>query len=548
MKNTNAKGKKQGKLSAQFNILIAIITTIIVTVMIIISGIVTRNNVNGELTHQTTVGTNLLAYELSLQENGSDEDKTLLLDRLKEITACEFTIFNGDVREFTTIVVDGQRAVGTVLDPTIADIVLNQGKTYNGEAEILGEKHITTYIPYTDETGEIVGVLFSGIISTANDDEISLALTVSMFVGIALIIIGCLIAKVIVDKVVAKPLEVVMNSAQRIAQGDMHFDLDVDVNNEIGLLAQSFNMMKYNLSTLNKELLSILERISNGEWNVSVDKPEMYIGDWDQLHKSLSKMVQSVHNALSQVSASAVQISSNITMVASGSQALAEGSINQASSVDNLSKNLNSISLQVDDNSKNAKKVNDIAVVSGEVTTSTLTDMNEMLKAMQEISNTSEDIEKVIKVIDDIAFQTNILALNAAVEAARAGTAGKGFAVVADEVRNLAQKSSEAVKNTSELIEHSISAVKTGETIAQKANTSFESLAEKVQQMVGTIDQIAKATQEQAEGIKEITTEIEQISVVVQTNTATSEESAAASQELSAQADTLHSLVEKFKL
>ncbi len=548
MNNTGKPRKKYGKLSVQFNLLIAVMTTIIVTVMILLNGITTRNNVNAELINQCVVGTNLLEYELSLHEVSEMEDKTEVLERLKEITGCELTIFDGDVREFTTIVIDGERAVGTTLDPTIANIVLNQGESYLGETEILGEKHFTSYIPHFDENGEIVGVVFAGISSSSNDAALNSALTIAMLVGIALILIVCIVAKVMIDKSVAKPLSSVMDAAQSIAQGQMHFELDVNSNNEIGHLAYSFNAMKTNLSSLNITLVDMLGKIAKGDWNVDTGNPDIYIGEWAQLYDSMNAMTHSVRNALSQVSSSAEQISSSVTMVSSGAQAMAQGAINQAGSVEILSTNLQEISVQVEDNSRNTKKVNDIAVVSGEVAKSTLDDMKQMLMAMQEISNTSEDIVKVIKVIDDIAFQTNILALNAAVEAARAGTAGKGFAVVADEVRTLAQKSSEAAHNTTQLIEHSISAVQEGEGIAQKANESFEDLAEKVQQMVTTIDEIAKATEEQTNRIREISTEIEQISTVVQTNTATSEESAAVSEELSAQANTLHHLVDKFVL
>ncbi len=535
-------------MSLQVNILIAVMTTLIVTVMIIISGIVTSNNINGELTDQCITGTNLLEYELSLHDADGMEDKTEILDRLKQITGCEFTIFNGDVREFTTIVIDGQRVTGTTLDPTIANLVLNEGKSYIGETEILGKSHITSYIPHYNENGQITGVVFAGILSDSNDAAINTALTISMIVGIVLILTVCIIAKFMIDRRIAKPLAIVMDAAQNIAQGNMNVDLDVTVNNEIGMLADTFNFLKTNLSTLNEVLVNMLGKIAAGDWNVDIGSTDIYVGDWKQLYKSVNDMTLSVRGALTQVSTSAAMISSSIDLVSNGAQALAEGTINQASSVDSLSNNLHSISLQIEDNSKNAKKVNDIAVVSGEVTKSTLEDMSKMLNAMHEISNTSENIVKVIKVIDDIAFQTNILALNAAVEAARAGEAGKGFAVVADEVRNLAQKSSEAAKNTTQLIEHSINAVETGVGIAQKTNASFEDLADKVQQMVITIDHIAKATGEQAEEIKEISTGIEEISKVVQTNTATSEESAAASQELSAQAGTLHSLVDKFNL
>ncbi len=544
----NEKKKKQGKLSNQFNLLIAVTTTVIVTVMIIISGMVTENNVGSELTDQCITGTNLLSYELSLHEVAQMEDKTEVLDRLKQITGCEFTIFSGDVREFTTIVVDGERAVGTALDPTIADLVINQGQSYVGEAVILGESHITSYIPYVDDNGQTIGVLFSGISSSVNDASIDRALTVSMVVGIVLIILVCIATKIMVDKAVAKPLAQVMEAADSITHGKMSFELDVNSNNEIGQLAQSFGEMKTTLSGLNGVLVTMLGSIAKGDWNVDIGQQSMYVGDWNELYSSLDEMTKSVRGALSQVSDSAELITSSVAMVSGGAQALADGSVDQARSVDNLSANLQDISQQVEDNAKNAKKVNDIAVVSGEVTQNTLSDMQQMLVAMEEISSTSENIVKVVKAIDDIAFQTNILALNAAVEAARAGESGRGFAVVAEEVRTLAQRSSESVKNTTQLIERSISAVQIGGAIAQKTNESFEGLAERVQQMVVTINEIATATEEQTDKIREISNGIEQISAVVQANTATSEESAAASQELAMQAGTLHSLIEKFKL
>ena len=199
-------------------------------------------------------------------------------------------------------------------------------------------------------------------------------------------------------------------------------------------------------------------------------------------------------------------------------------------------------------NSENAGTASALATASGEVAQSTLENMNEMTSAMQEISLAAENIKKVIKVIDDIAFQTNILSLNAAVEAARAGSAGKGFAVVADEVRNLAGKSSEAVKSTTSLIESALDAVSHGEEIAERTHTAFEKLAEQVQKVVSTIGEISDASREQADAIQEITSGVDQISSVIQTNSATSQESAAASEELSGQANMLNSLVNRFRL
>lgn len=174
--------------------------------------------------------------------------------------------------------------------------------------------------------------------------------------------------------------------------------------------------------------------------------------------------------------------------------------------------------------------------------------MHQLLDAMSDISRASMDIGKVIKVIDDIAFQTNILALNAAVEAARAGTAGKGFAVVADEVRNLAQKSSESAKNTTSLIESTVAAVQKGVSLATNTNRAFEEVGAKTTTMKSLVTEISNAASTQSENIRQILIGVDQISNVVQNNSATAEESAAASEELSAQANMLKDLVARFVL
>lgn len=249
-----------------------------------------------------------------------------------------------------------------------------------------------------------------------------------------------------------------------------------------------------------------------------------------------------------EIQESAGQINASAGQVSTGAQALAQGTTEQASSVEELSARITEVSDQVKMNSENAETANVLATASGEVAQSTLENMNEMISAMHEISTTAENIKKVIKVIDDIAFQTNILSLNAAVEAARAGSAEKGFAVVADEVRNLAGKSSEAVKSTTSLIESALNAVYHGEEIAGRTHTAFEGLAEQVQKVVSTIGEISDASRAQADAIQEITSGVDQISAVIQTNSATSQESAAASEELSGQASMLNNLVKRFHL
>ena len=229
-------------------------------------------------------------------------------------------------------------------------------------------------------------------------------------------------------------------------------------------------------------------------------------------------------------------------------QALSQGATEQASSIEELSASITEITDQINKNAENAKQANDSAEHAGREIMNSNEQMRSMVEAMDEITVKSSEISKIIKVIDDIAFQTNILALNAAVEAARAGAAGKGFAVVADEVRNLASKSAEAAKGTTVLIEESIAAVQSGSEIARRTAEMLDESANVTRQAVSLIEKITEASIMQAESAAQINVGVEQISSVVQTNSATSEESAAASEELSGQAELLKSLVGKFRL
>lgn len=261
----------------------------------------------------------------------------------------------------------------------------------------------------------------------------------------------------------------------------------------------------------------------------------------------LSSMKQ-LEALLNQIEDICPVLSSGAEQVASSSQALAQGATEQAAAVEQLSASVSMISGQINDNADNAKKADGMAIKATSSIQSSNQQMGQLMASMNTIESKSHEISKIIKTIEDIAFQTNILALNAAVEAARAGSAGKGFAVVADEVRNLAAKSADAAKNTTALIEDSVSSIADGVRLAEIANKELNEAVQNVVSTTELISEITKATGEQALAVSQVTIGVDQISSVVQTNSATSEETAAASEELSTQADMLKKLTETFQM
>ena len=295
-----------------------------------------------------------------------------------------------------------------------------------------------------------------------------------------------------------------------------------------------------------KELVKIAGKIADGDLsdNVSVlTKDEI-----GMLQEAFKKMLDNTNDVMSNISSAAEQVATGAKQISDSSISLSQGATEQASSIEELTASIEEISTQTKQNADNANKANNFAENAKRNAMQGNDQMQGMLKAMDEINVSSGSISKIIKVIDEIAFQTNILALNAAVEAARAGQHGKGFAVVAEEVRNLAARSAKAAKETTDMIEGSIKKVQDGTKIANETAAALNMIVEDVARAASLVGEIATASNEQASGILQISQGLSQVSQVVQTNSATSEESAAASEELSGQAELLKEQVRKFKI
>ena len=376
----------------------------------------------------------------------------------------------------------------------------------------------------------------------------------SMILQMQLVCFICLILALVsltslvtfVAKHVVKPILRITEQAQPLQEGRLDLRIDYQADNELGDLAGTLRTSLQAIHSYVEDLNRLMGELAQGNFNVS---PSVnYIGDFRSIEESLNTFTATISNTLSSIVQTQSRVSGHAEQLSSGAQALAQGATEQASAVEEIYATVDDLSKSAAQNVKVAAAAQENARQTGEQVTISSRQMEEMVAAMANISTSSQEIGRIIKTIEDIAFQTNILALNAAVEAARAGTAGKGFAVVADEVRSLSVRSDEAAKATKDLIENSVQATEQGSRIVGEVSASLQKALELVMQSNTAISEIAQAVEHEAESIAQVSEGIGQISSVVQTNSASSEESAAVSSELFDQVHALEAETKKFRL
>ena len=414
------------------------------------------------------------------------------------------------------------------------------GSTQSGIADYEGRDVFLSTMPI-EGTDWVLGVY-------ADSDEFLSAPLRSLYLALAALIVASVIAVLILRRLgssIASPIVEITNAMESMAQGNLDVDIKHKSDDETGRIADAIrSLVSYNYDIIH-DIETVLGKMAAGDFRVS---PAVeYRGDYKKIETSLLRITSNLRGITDDIKNAAISVDRGSDEVLAGANALSSGATEQAATVEELASTLDELTKHIQSTVENAavaaidtKDVSKLAEAGND-------HMNELLIAMERAENTSKDIEKIIKSIDDIAFQTNILALNAAVEAARAGAAGKGFAVVASEVRSLAVKSAEAAQSTNDLITESINAVRDGRSFAQKTAEEMQKIVSKINSTSEKVTSISTEMEQQSTSLMQISTGVDQVSGVVQTNSATAEQSAASAQELAMQAEKLQRVVASLK-
>lgn len=414
-----------------------------------------------------------------------------------------------------------------------------------GQVEQAVNELMTNSKAIADDAESTLVELISAMETAARTKEAQIqqqlvGLTILQIVVVVVAVLITTIYCLFLIKAITGPMAKLSEAARRMAEGEVDVDCQKIYNDDLGELLDEFARM----ADAVKEQTKITEAISHGDLTMEANPRS----DKDVLGKAIVRLLSENNMTLNNVKEASAQITVGSEQVANASQALAQGSTEQASAIEQVTASMDEVTQRTKENATQAGEANVLVRNIKDMATSGNDQMKSMIQAMDDINASSETISKIIKTIDDIAFQTNILALNAAVEAARAGVHGKGFAVVAEEVRNLAAKSAAAASETAEMIDDTIHKVGNGAKIAQDTAKSLDEIVGSIDDIVGLIGNITASSNDQATAISQIDQAISQVSTVVQTNAATSQECAAASEELSNQAVTLRNLMARYQL
>lgn len=409
---------------------------------------------------------------------------------------------------------------------------------------------------YNDATEKIQDILVDiGKVASAEAKSQYTSARVTGLVSIILmILIGAgtvafsTVIRTTITGIMLKPIQELESAAEKLKAGQLDVEINYESPDELGKLAGNFRQACKTLEVIVQDTSYLLGEMAEGNFNVSSNNAQIYIGNFRQQYESISKLKHELSDTLTQINEASEQVASGSGYLAGGAQALAEGATDQAGAVEELTATVESVSGIAESSAESASGAYQMVRTAVEQADQSREELQALTNAMERISSTSQEIQNIIGSIEEIASQTNLLSLNASIEAARAGEAGKGFAVVADQIGKLAGDSAQAAVNTRDLIEKSLQEIENGNQITEKTVAALNKILESMNDFANAVKGASESSTEQADMLKQIEQGIEQISSVVQSNSAAAEETSATSQELSAQSEGLKNLVGRFKL
>lgn len=409
---------------------------------------------------------------------------------------------------------------------------------------------------YNDATEKIQDILVDiGKVASAEAKSQYTSARVTGLVSIILmILIGAgtvafsTVIRTTITGIMLKPIQELESAAEKLKAGQLDVEINYESPDELGKLAGNFRQACKTLEVIVQDTSYLLGEMAEGNFNVSSNNPQIYIGNFKQQYESMSKLKHELSDTMTQINEASERVASGSGQLAGGAQALAEGATDQAGAVEELTATVESVSGIAESSAESASGAYQMVRTAVEQADQSREELQALTNAMERISSTSQEIQNIIGSIEEIASQTNLLSLNASIEAARAGEAGKGFAVVADQIGKLAGDSAQAAVNTRDLIEKSLQEIENGNQITEKTVAALNKILESMNDFANAAKGASESSTEQADMLKQIEQGIEQISSVVQSNSAAAEETSATSQELSAQSEGLKNLVGRFKL
>ena len=409
---------------------------------------------------------------------------------------------------------------------------------------------------YNDATEKIQDILvdIGNVASAEAKSQYTSARVTGLVSIILMILIGAgtvafsTVIRTTITGIMLKPIQELESAAEKLKAGQLDVEINYESPDELGKLAGNFRQACKTLEVIVQDTSYLLGEMAEGNFNVSSNNPQIYIGNFRQQYESMSKLKHELSDTMTQINEASERVASGSGQLAGGAQALAEGATDQAGAVEELTATVESVSGIAESSAESASGAYQMVRTAVEQADQSREELQALTNAMERISSTSQEIQNIIGSIEEIASQTNLLSLNASIEAARAGEAGKGFAVVADQIGKLAGDSAQAAVNTRDLIEKSLQEIENGNQITEKTVAALNKILESMNDFANAVKGASESSTEQANMLKQIEQGIEQISSVVQSNSAAAEETSATSQELSAQSEGLKNLVGRFKL